>query len=132
MSYCLVLLHNRLVALAVFSLYGCLSTIVEEELCLVEVSLLACKYIELAESHLGNLVSWHHTHLSGLCANLTAHAVGISASDVEELSRTSGLEVCHSTFHHVSEVVELVAEVFHLRPTLVASPLVWVLGVHGA
>ena len=85
MSHSLVLVKHRLVALAVFALELCLSSIVEQELSLVQVFLLTSEYIQFAESHLGNLVSRHHTSLSAVRSHLTAHAVGISACNVEEL-----------------------------------------------
>ena len=64
---------------------GGLSTIVEQELCLVEVLLFAGGQIEFGQCHLCNLMAGHHTGLSGIRSNLAADAVGIAAGDVEEL-----------------------------------------------
>ena len=122
MTYSLVLLQNRFVALRVFLFDRCLATIVEEELCLFEIFLVACSEIELAECHFGNLMSRYHASLSWVRTNLANHAVGIADSDVEELAATCSLPVSHGTFYHVTEVVELVAQILFLAPALVASP----------
>ena len=122
MTYSLVLLQNRFVALRVFLFDRCLATIVEEELSLFEIFLVACSKIELAECHFGNLMSRYHASLSWVRTYLANHAVGIADSDVEELAATSCLPVSHGTFYHVTEVVELVAQILFLAPALVASP----------
>ena len=109
MTYSLVLFQNRFVALRIFLFDRCLATIVEEELSLFEIFLVACSEIELAECHFGNLMSRYHASLSWVRTNLANHAVGIADSDVEELAATSSLPVSHGTFYHVTEVVELVA-----------------------
>ena len=85
MSHSLILLKHRLVALAVFALKLCLSSIVEQELRLVQVFLLACQHIEFAQSHLGNLMSRNNTSLLCLWSHLAAYTVGISACNVEKL-----------------------------------------------
>ena len=102
MTYSLVLLQNRLVALRIFLFDGSLSTIVEEELCLFEIFLVACSEIEFAESHFGNLMSRYHASLSRVRTNLANHAVGIADSDVEELAATCSLPVSYGTFYHVT------------------------------
>ena len=122
MTYSLVLFQNRFVALRIFLFDRCLATIVEEELCLFEIFLVACSEIELAERHFGNLMSRYHASLSWVGTNLANHAVGIADSDVEELAATCSLPVSHGTFYHVTEVVELVAQILFLAPALVASP----------
>lgn len=122
MTYSLVLLQNRFVALRIFLFDRCLATIVEEELCLIEIFLVACSEIELAECHFGNLMSRYHASLSWVRTNLANHAVGIADSDVEELAATCSLPVSYGTFYHVTEVVELVAQILFLAPALVASP----------
>ena len=85
MSHSLVLLKHRLMALTVFALELRLSAIVEQELRLVQVFLLAREHIQFAQSHLCNLVSRHHASLSSLRSHLAAYAVGISACNVEKL-----------------------------------------------
>ena len=108
---------------------GGLAAIVEEELGLVEIFLVAGDEVELGECHLGNLVTGYHTGLSRVRANLTADTVGIADGDVEELAAARGLIVGDSTFHHVTEVVEFVAQVLLLAPALVTCPLVGMLWV---
>ena len=65
----------------------------------------------------------HHAGLSGVRAYLAANAVGIAAGNVEELRGARCLPVGDSGFHHVAEVVELVREVFFLRPACAAGPV---------
>ena len=43
------------------------------------------------------------------CTDFTAYAVGISDGDIEEVLLSGGLVVGDGAFHHVSQVVELVA-----------------------
>jgi len=129
MAHGLVLLDDGQVALRVFLLDGGLATIVEEELSLVEILLVARGEIEFAQGHLGNLVPGHHACLPRLGSYLTHHAVGIAYGDVQELAAAGGLPVCHGTLNHVSEVVQLMAQVFFLAPSLVARPVMRVLGV---
>ena len=108
---------------------GGLAAIVEEELGLVEIFLVASNKIQFGKCHLGNLVTRYHTGLSWVRANLTADTVGITDGDVEELTAACGLIVGDSTFHHVAEVVELVTQVLLLAPALVTCPLVGMLRV---
>ena len=122
MTYSLVLFQNRFVALRVFLFDRCLATVVEEELSLFEIFLVACSEIKLAERHFGNLMSRYHASLSWVRTNLANHAVGIADSDVEELAATCSLPVSHGTFYHVAQVVELMAQILFLAPALVASP----------
>ena len=129
MTYSLVLFQNRFVALGIFLFDRCLATIVEEELSLFEIFLVACSEIELAECHFGNLMSRYHTSLSWVRTYFANHAVGIADSDVEELAATCSLPMSHGTLHHVTEVVELMAQVFLHAPALVACPEVRMLRV---
>ena len=108
---------------------GGLSTVVEQELSLVEVLLLACGQIELGQCHLCNLMARHHAGLSGVRTYLAADAVGIAAGNVEKLRGARCLPVGDSGFHHVTKVVELVREVFLLRPARAACPVVGLIGV---
>lgn len=85
--------------------------------------------IEFGERHLCNLMAGHHTGLSGIRSYLAADAVGVAAGDVEELRRTCCLPVGNGSFHHVTEVIELVREVFLLRPARASCPVVWVVGI---
>ena len=118
-------------ALRVFLFDRCLATIVEEELSLFEIFLVAGSEIELAERHFGNLMSRYHASLSWVRTYFANHAVGIADSDVEELAATCSLPVSHGTFYHVTEVVKLVARLLVLDPTLISRPLVWMLWIDG-
>ena len=109
MTYSFVLVYYRLMALRVFLLDGSFATIVEEELCLVKVFLVACDKIQAAKSHLCNLMTRNNASLTSLRTNFANHAVGISYSDIQELAAACGLIVSYGTFYHMTEVVEFVA-----------------------
>ena len=132
MSHGLVLVNDGLMALRVLLLDACLSPIVEEELRLIQVFPVSRYEVQPAQSHLRNLVSRHHACLSWLVSNLLDHAVGISDGDVQELPAARSLIVGHGTLDHVSEVIQLVAQVLFLRPSFLTSPVMRVLGVHGS
>ena len=74
-------------------------------------------------------MSRYHTSLSWVRTYFANHAVGIADSDVEELAATCSLPMSHGTLHHVTEVVELMAQVFLHAPALVACPEVRMLRV---
>ena len=132
MAHGLVLINNRLVGLRVFVYDGGLSAIVEQKFCLVEILLVARNDVELGQSHFRDLVAGHYTCLPLVGTYLATHTVGISDGNVEEFARPRGLIMGDSCFHHVSKVIELVAQVFLLHPALGARPFVGVCGVHGA
>ncbi len=117
-TYSLILLHNRLVGLAVFVGAGGVASLVEEELCLVEIFLVAGHEIELGKRHFGNLVSGYAYNLSGIVADFAAHTVGILDCDVEEVALSGSLVVGDCSFNHVAEVVELVRQILHHLPAL--------------
>ena len=74
-----------------------------------------------------------HAHqLVGTVANGPADAIGIADGDVKEVLLAGSLIVSHGTFHHVSQVVEFMAQFLHLLPATAAGPVVRMLGVHGA
>ena len=129
MTYGFILLQYRKMTLAVLRLDGSVATLVEEEFGLVEILLLARSKIEFRKSHLGNLVSWHYACLSWLVAHFAHHAVCELAGDVEQRLLARGIVVSHSSLAEVSEIVELMAQVLYLRPSLWTSPSVWVLWV---
>ena len=131
-TYGLVLFDDGLVSLRIVVCDGRLATIVEQELGKVKIALLSCGQIESCHCHLCNLMAWHHAHLTRIWPNLLTSHVGITAGDVEELALARSLPVGHGTLHHVTEVIELVREVFLLHPTLVTSPVVGICGVLGA
>ena len=125
----LVLFDDRLVALRVFRPHLCLATVVEEELRLIEILALASDEIEFAKCHLGDLMSRHHAGLSRFGSHLTDDTVGVAYGDVKEVAASRGLIVCDGSLYHMSEVIELVAEILFFRPPLVASPLMRMLRV---
>ena len=100
----------------------CLTAIVEEELCLVEIFLVAGSEIELTECHFGNLMSRYYASLSWIRTYLANYAVGIADGDIEELAAASSLPVSYGTFYHMSKVVKFVAQILLHAPALVASP----------
>ena len=118
MTHSLVLSNDGLVALRVFLLYLRLTTIVKEELRLVKVFLFASGQIEAAQRHLSNLVSRHHAGLTWVRSHLTTHHIGIATGNIEEFGAACSLPMGYGAFNHVSQVIELVREVFLLHPTL--------------
>ena len=116
MPYSLILLNHRFVSLAIFVGAGCVAALVEEIFGLVEIFLVACHEVELGKSHLCNLMARNAGNLVRTIANLAANTVGIFDCDVEEISLSCGLIVCYRAFHHVAEVIKLMAEVFHHFP----------------
>ena len=130
MAHGLVLLDDGQVALRVRGLDGGLAAVVEEELGLVEVFLLARGQVELAQGHFRNLVAGHHARLPRARANLFHDAVGISYGNVQKLAAACGLPVGYGSLDHVAEVVEFVAQYLFRPPSFVAYPRVrvpWVL-----
>ena len=87
---------------------GSLTTVVKEELSLIEVLLVACNEIQLGQSHLCNLMAWYDTSLSWIRSHLTADTVGIADGNVEEIAFACGTIVRYGTFNHMSQIVELV------------------------
>ena len=93
MTYSLVLFDDGLMSLRVVVYDGGLATIIEEELSLVQIFLVARYQIELSQRHLCNLMSWHNTGLTRVRTNFLAHYIGITDGDVEELSAARSLIV---------------------------------------
>ena len=131
-SHSFILLNHRLMCLAVFIGTTGISTLVEEELGLVEVFLVSGNQIKFGKCHFGNLMSGDTDLLSFACTDFTAYAVGISDGDIEEVLLSGGLVVSDGAFHHVSQVVELVAQVFYLFPTFASRPFMGMFRIHGA
>ena len=128
----LILLNHRFMCLAVFVRTAGISTLVEEELGLVEVFLVSGDQIKFGKCHFCNLMSGNADLLSLACTDFTAYAVGISDGDIEEVLLSGGLVVSDGAFHHVSQVVELVAQVFYLFPTFASRPFMGMFRIHGA
>ncbi len=118
--------------LAVFIGTTGISTLVEEELGLVEVFLVSGNQIKFGKCHFGNLMSGNTDLLSLACADFTAYAVSVSDGDIEEVLLSGGLVVGDGAFHHVPQVVELVAQVFYLFPAFVSRPFVGMFWIHGS
>ena len=118
--------------LAVFIGTAGISTLVEEELGLVEVLLVAGDQIKFGQCHFCNLMSGDTDLLSFACTDFTAYAVGISDGDIEEVLLSGSLVVGDGAFHHVSQVVEFMAQVFHLFPALASRPFMWMFRIHGS
>ena len=72
----------------------------------------------------------HHAGLAGAGTHLTHHAVGIFDGDVQEIALAGGLVMGDGAFHHMAQVVELVAELLVLHPAAVAGPMMGMLGIH--
>ena len=132
MAPSLFLLYHRLIALRVKILTTSFATIIQQELSLVKIFLLASKHIQTGQRHLGNLVSRHHAGLTSLGTYLANHTIGITLGNVQELIRPCGLIVRTGSIYHMTEVIQLMTQNFLNLPTLLATPLVWVLGIDGA
>ncbi len=109
-----------------------MSSFVEEILGLVEIFLVAGDEIEFRQGHFRYLMPRYACHLAWIVADFAADAVGIFDGYVEEVAFAGGLIVGDGSLHHVPEVVELMAEIFHFFPAFRACPVMWMFGIHGA
>ena len=132
MSPSFFLFNNRFVALRIKVLATCLSTIIQKELGFVEVFLLASKNVKTGQSHLGYLMSWYYTSLSGLWTYFFDNAIGITLGYIKELVRACSLIVGASCVYHMTKVIEFVTQNLFYLPTFLSAPLVWVLWINGA
>ena len=124
MSYGFVLFDDRLVGLAVLVASRGVAALVKEELGKVEVLLLSRHCIEFGQCHFGYLMSGYIDLLAFAFTYFIIDTVGITDGYVEKVSLAGCLVMGNGAFDHVAQIVEFVAEVFHLDPTLVACPLV--------
>ena len=131
MAYSLILLQNRLVSLAVLVTTLGITALVEEELGHIQILLLSGHGVQLGQCHLCNLMSGYADHLIRTVANLTAHAVSILDCNVQEIALARSLIVGYCTLNHMTQVIELMAQVLNHAPACWACPLVRMLGVHG-
>ena len=131
-SHGFILLDNGFVCLTVFVRAAGVTTLVEEEFSLVEVFLVSGDQIKFGKCHFGNLMSGNTDLLPFACTYLTTYAIGVLDGDVEEVFLPGCLIVGDGTFHHVSQIIELMAQVFYLFPALASRPFVRMLRVHGA
>ena len=130
MAPSLGLLQDRLVALGIEVMDFCLATIVKQEFRLIEIFLIASNHIKPGERHLCNLMPRHYTGLTFIRPNLLYHTVSITLGNIEELGTPSSLIVGTGGIHHVAEVIELMTQHLFYLPTLLAAPLVRMLGIN--
>ena len=132
MSHGFILFDDGFVGLRVFVNDSGLATIVKEKLGLVEIFLITSHKVEFGKCHLCYLMSWDYTSLSWVRTNLAADTVGISDGNIEEFPTACSLIVGNSTLYHMTKVIEFMTQILFLTPTLVACPLMWLLGILGA
>lgn len=127
-----VLFGYGFVGLAVSISPGGMSALVEEELGLLQIFSVARGKVQACQCHFGNLMTGYTYQLAFVGPYGTTHTIGITDGNVQKVSFSGGLVVCHGAFDHVSQVVELMTQFFYLLPAVVAGPGVRMLGVHGA
>ena len=132
MTYSLRLLHDRKMSLRIGIGAGSISSLVEEKLRHVEILLLTGYDGQFGKSHLCNLMSGHTHHLPFTLSYLAHHTVCIVARNIQEGGLSRGLIVGNGALHHMTKIVELMREVFHLLPTLLACPCMRMGGIHCA
>ena len=124
MSPCLVLLQDRLIALAIGIVDRGGAAGIEEVFSLVEILLFTRKGIEASKCHFGYLMTRHNPVLTGLRTHFPDHTVGISLGNIEEFSAARSLIMGAGCIHHVTEIIKLMAQHFHLAPAGSARPTV--------
>ena len=107
------------------------STLIEEKLGHIQILLVACSDVEFRQAHLCNLMTWHHAGLSRFVAHLSTYTIGILDGNVEEILLACSIIMCHCCLAEVTEIVELMTQIFHAFPTFGTSPFMRVLGVLG-
>ena len=132
MPHGLILLHHGLVRLAVSVAPRSVAALVEEELRLVQILLVARHDIEFGQGHFGYLMAGHKNLLPFPRADFTTHAVGITDGNIQKVPFSRGLVMRDGTLHHVAEVIKLVAQVLHFFPTSASRPVMRTLGIHRA
>ena len=130
MPHGFVLLHHGLVRLAVSVAPRSVAALVEEELRLVQILLVARHDIEFGQGHFGYLMAGHTYQLPFPRTNFTTHAVGITDGNIQKVPFPRGLVMRNGTLHHVAEVIKLVAQVLHFFPTSASRPGVRMFGIH--
>ena len=131
MTYSLLLLQDRSLALRIWVANMSLATIIEQILSLIQILLLTGQGIETSQSHLSNLMARHHGSLTRIRSHFLYHAIGIALGDVQELGASGSLIVSAGCIHHVAEVIKFVAQFLVLDPTLISRPSMRVLRVDG-
>ena len=131
MSHGLILLHYRLVRLTVFICAGGVSTLVQKEFGLIQIFLLPCYQAQFGKGHFGNLMSRHTDLLPFARTYLPAYTVGITDSDIKEITFSGSLVMRNSTFYHVSQIIKLMTQFLHLLPPFASCPLMRMFGIHG-
>ena len=132
MTYSFVLLKHGFVCLTVrVAAFGGAAG-VKEKFCLIEILFVTGDSVESDQSHFGYLVSRHKAFLPLSVTDIATHAVGIPDSYIKEIAFAGALIVSHGTFHHVTEVVELMREFFDPYPAFGTSPVMRIGRIHGA
>ena len=131
MPPCLRLLNDGFVTLRIEVTTTRLATVVQQELRFIKIFLLTCQHIEASQCHLRDLMTWHHTSLTCIRSHLTDDTVSITFGDIQEFFASCRLIVGAGSIHHVTEVIQLMAqEVLHF-PALLACPMMWMRRVDG-
>ena len=131
MSHGLILLHYWLVRLTVFIRTGSISALVQKEFGLIQIFLLPCYQAQFGKGHFGNLMSRHTDLLPFARTYLPAYTVGITDSDIKEITFSGSLVMRNSTFYHVSQIIKLMTQFLHLLPPFASCPLMRMFGIHG-
>ena len=118
MTYGFILLHYRLVRLAVSILARCISPLVEKEFRLIQVFPVSGHKIQLRQSHFSDLMSRNAHRLAFIRPDRLTYTVGIFDGYVKKIPLACGLIMSHRPFNHVSEIIKLMAQLFNLFPTL--------------
>ena len=132
MPYRLILFCDGSVSLAVFVFASGVPALIEEELCLIDVLLVTSDQVKFRQRHFCNLMSRYGNSLSRFVSYFAAYTVGVFDGYIQKVPFSRSLIMGNSAFHHVSQVVEFMAEFFYFFPTFASGPFVRMLGVHGA
>ena len=126
-----VLLNDGYMGLTVQVFAGSISAFVKKEFGLTEVFLISCHQVQFCQGHFGYLVAWHGNHLSGTLSYLSADTICITYGNIQECPFSGSLVMSNGSFHHVSQVVEFMAQFLHFFPSFTPGPFVGMLGIHG-
>ena len=88
-----------LLRLTVFIRTGSMSALVQKEFGLIQIFLLPCYQAQFGKGHFGNLMSRHTDLLPFARTYLPAYTVGITDSDIKEITFSGSLVMRNSTFY---------------------------------
>ena len=131
MTYSLILFQYRLMSLAIGVLTTRIATCIQEKLCLVKIFTVASHKVKAYQGHFGYLMPRNQFLLIRSVANSLTDTVGILNGNIQEITFAGSLIMSNSTFHHMSQVIELMAEFLYLCPTFRASPVMGMFRIHG-